>query len=115
MSRLASSVVYNAASVSVNFRCRHLYSVTANDHLLSFVAEPAGVTNNAEILKNIIHIVIILPVGLYGCETRFLTPREEHRLTVPENRVLRRIFRPKRQEAGEDCLMRSFITFTLHR
>jgi hypothetical protein len=37
-----------------------------------------------------------LPV--YGCETWSLTLREEHRLRVFENRVLRRIFGPKRDE-----------------
>jgi hypothetical protein len=41
---------------------------------------------------------IILPVVLYGCETRSLTLREEHRLRVFENRVLRIIFGPKRDE-----------------
>jgi hypothetical protein len=41
---------------------------------------------------------IILPVVLYGCETWFLTLREEHGLRVFENRVLRRIFGPKRDE-----------------
>jgi hypothetical protein len=35
---------------------------------------------------------------LYGCETCSLTLREEHRLRVFENRVLRRIFGPKRDE-----------------
>jgi hypothetical protein len=35
---------------------------------------------------------------LYGCETWSLTLREEHRLRVIENRVLRRIFGPKRDE-----------------
>jgi len=39
-----------------------------------------------------------LPVVLYGCETWLLTLREEHRLRVFENRVLRRIFEPKRDE-----------------
>jgi ACR3 family arsenite efflux pump ArsB len=36
---------------------------------------------------------------------------------VFKNRVLRRIFGPKRKgrEAGEDCIMRSFITSTLHQ
>jgi hypothetical protein len=34
---------------------------------------------------------------LYGCETLSLTLREEHRLRVSENRVLRRIFGPKRE------------------
>jgi hypothetical protein len=41
---------------------------------------------------------IILPVVLYGCETWSLTLREEHRLMVFDNRVLRRIFGPKRDE-----------------
>jgi hypothetical protein len=41
---------------------------------------------------------IILPVVLYGCETWSLTLREERRLRVFENRVLRRIFGPKRDE-----------------
>jgi hypothetical protein len=41
---------------------------------------------------------IILPVVLYGCETWFLTIKEEHRLGVLENRVLRRIFGLKRDE-----------------
>ena len=40
--------------------------------------------------------LVILPVVLYGCETWSLTLREEHRLRVFENRVLRRIFGPKR-------------------
>ena len=39
-----------------------------------------------------------MPVVLYGCETWLLTLREERRLRVFENRVLRRIFRPKRDE-----------------
>jgi hypothetical protein len=41
----------------------------------------------------------LLAVVLYGCETWSLTLREEQRLKVFENRVLRRIFRPKRDEA----------------
>jgi hypothetical protein len=45
-----------------------------------------------------IYKTIILPVVLYGCETWSLTPREEHRLRVFENSVLRRIFGPKRDE-----------------
>jgi hypothetical protein len=39
---------------------------------------------------------------LYGCETWSLTLREEHRLRVFENRVLRRIFGPKRDEVTGD-------------
>jgi hypothetical protein len=41
---------------------------------------------------------MILPVVLYGCETWSLTLREGHRLRVFENRVLRRIFGPRRDE-----------------
>ena len=39
-----------------------------------------------------------MPVVWYGCETWSLTLREERRLRVFENRVLRRIFGPKRDE-----------------
>jgi hypothetical protein len=39
---------------------------------------------------------IILPVVLYGCETWFLTVKEEHKLRVFESRFLRKIFGPKR-------------------
>ena len=39
---------------------------------------------------------IILPIILYGCETWLLTLREERKLRVFENRVLRRIFGPMR-------------------
>jgi len=49
-------------------------------------------------LKIKIYRTIILPVVLYGCETWSLTLREECRLRVFENRVLRRIFGPKRDE-----------------
>ena len=47
-------------------------------------------------LKIKIYITIILTVVLYGCETWSLTLREERRLRVFENTVLRRIFAPKR-------------------
>jgi hypothetical protein len=43
-----------------------------------------------------------LAVVLYGCETWSLTLREEHRLREFENRVLRRIFGPKRDEVTGD-------------
>jgi hypothetical protein len=45
---------------------------------------------------------IILPVVLYGCETWSVTLREGHRLRMFENRVLRRIFGPKRDEVMGD-------------
>jgi hypothetical protein len=43
-----------------------------------------------------------LPVVLYGCERWSLTSREECRLRVFENKVLRRIFGPKRDEVIEE-------------
>jgi hypothetical protein len=51
-------------------------------------------------LKDKIYRTVILPVVLYGCETWSLILREEHRLGVFENRVLRRIFEPEREEDG---------------
>jgi len=41
---------------------------------------------------------IILPVVLYGCETRSVMLKEEHRLRVFENGVMRKMFGPKREE-----------------
>jgi sugar lactone lactonase YvrE len=52
-------------------------------------------------LKIKIYRTIILPV-VYGCETWSLTFREERRLMVCENRVLRRIFGAKRDEVTEE-------------
>jgi hypothetical protein len=49
-------------------------------------------------LKIKIYKTVILTVVLYGCETWSLTLGEEHRLRVFENRVLRKIFGPKRKE-----------------
>ena len=68
-------------------------------------------------LKIKIYKTIILPVVLYGCEAWSLTLREECRLGVFENRILRRIFGPKRDEKwgnGEDFTMRNFTVCTVH-
>jgi len=51
-------------------------------------------------LKILIHRNIILPVVLYGCATWSLTLREEWRLQVFENRMLRKVFGPKRDEVS---------------
>jgi hypothetical protein len=47
-----------------------------------------------------VYKTVILPVVLYGCETWSLTLREEHRLRVFEESVLRKIYGPKREEDG---------------
>jgi len=49
-------------------------------------------------LKIKIYRTIILPLVLYGCETWSLILREERKLRVFENMVLRRIFGPRRDE-----------------
>jgi hypothetical protein len=61
--------------------------------LLPFGPEPSVFSSAVE--KNVqvrIYKTMILPVVLYGCETWSLTLREEHKQSVFENRVLRRIF-----------------------
>jgi hypothetical protein len=50
-----------------------------------------------------IYKTIIFPVVVCGCETWPLTVREEHKQRVFENRVLRRIFGPKRDRVPEGC------------
>jgi hypothetical protein len=57
----------------------------------------------SKILKIKIYRNIILPMVLYRCETWSLTLREERRLTVFENRVLRTVFEPKRDEVTGEC------------
>jgi hypothetical protein len=58
-----------------------------------------------------INKTVILPIVLHGCETWSLILREEHRLRVSENRMLRRIFGPKREEDGS---WRKFHNDELH-
>jgi hypothetical protein len=68
-----------------------------------------------QILKIKIYRSIILPVVLYGCETLSLILREERRLKVFENRVLRKVFGPKRDEVtgnGENYIIRSLMICT---
>jgi hypothetical protein len=50
-------------------------------------------------------------------QTLSFTLREEHRLGVFENSVLKRIFGPKRvkMDCGENCIMMNFTTCILHR
>jgi hypothetical protein len=62
-----------------------------------------------------IYTAIILPVVLYECKTWSLTLREEHRLRVFENRVLRRILGPKRDEVtGEWRKLHNEALHNLH-
>jgi len=55
---------------------------------------------NTEIRYNILSLSV--RILLYGCETWSLTLREERRLRLLENKVLMRIFGPKRDEVTEE-------------
>jgi hypothetical protein len=66
---------------------RRLNSGNASYHSVQNLLSSRLLSKN---LKIRVYKTIILPVVLYGCETWSLTLREEHRLRVFENRVLRR-------------------------
>ena len=66
--------------------------------MLSFGAESFVFQASIQILNTKIYRTIILPVVLYGCEAWSLTAREERKLRVFENMVLRRIFGPRGDE-----------------
>ena len=53
--------------------------------------------------KIMIYRRVILPVDLYGCETWSLTLREEGKLRVFENRVLKKLFAPRKDEVTVEC------------
>jgi hypothetical protein len=72
---------------------RRLNSGNAYYHSVQNLLSSRLLSKNAELR---IYKIIIFPVVLYGCETWSLTVREEHKLRMCENRVLRRIFGPKR-------------------
>jgi hypothetical protein len=72
-----------------------LNSGNACYHSVQSILSSRLLSRNAKVK---IYKSIMLPVVLYGCGTWSLTLREEHRLRVFENRVLRRIFRPKWDE-----------------
>jgi len=72
-----------------------LKSGNACSHSVQNLLSSSLLSRNSKIK---LYITIILPLVLCRCETSSLTLREEHRLRVFENRVLRRIFGPRRDE-----------------
>jgi hypothetical protein len=74
---------------------RRLNSGNARYHSVQNLSSSRLLSKN---LKIRIYKMTILPVVLYGCETWSLILREEHRLRVFENKVLRRVFGLKRDE-----------------
>ena len=78
-----------------NYRGISHCSGSGSYHLVQNLLSSSMLSKNINIK---IHRIIILPFVLYGCETWSLTLREECRLRVFENGVLRRIFRSRRNE-----------------
>jgi hypothetical protein len=92
----------NCSHVEIKSR---LNSGNACCHLVQSLLSSYLLSRNVKIK---IYKTIILPVVLYGCETWSFILREEHRLRVFENRVLRRIFGPERVEVmGEWRMLHS--------
>jgi len=103
----------NQNSIQVEIKSR-LKSENAFYHSVQNLLSSSLLSKN---LKIKIPRNIILPAILYGCETSSLTWREELRLRVSANRVLRKIFGPKRDEVTggkENCTMRTLMIFTAH-
>jgi hypothetical protein len=102
------SKFYNITKCKIKSR---LKSGNASYHSVQNVLSSSLLSKNVKIK---IYRNIILPVVLYGCEIWSLTLREECRLRVFENKVLRRIFWAQ-EGSGVDCITRSFILCTPHQ
>jgi len=88
----------NQNSIAEEIKCR-LRSGNACYHSVKNILSSRLLPKNLKIYR-----IIILPVVLYGCETWSLTLQEERKLRVFENRVLRRIFGPRRDEVTVECM-----------
>ena len=88
----------NQNSIQEEIKSR-LKSGNACYHLVQNLLSSSLLSKNSQIK---IYRTIILPVVVYGCETWSLTLREESRLRVFENNVLRRVFWHKRNEVTEE-------------
>ncbi|KAJ4432879.1 hypothetical protein ANN_21518 [Periplaneta americana] len=82
----------------VNMLGENPQTIRENAEILVEASKAIGVESSVKNLKVRIYKTVILPVVLYGCETWTLTLREEQRLRVFENKVLRKIFGAKRDE-----------------
>jgi hypothetical protein len=84
----------NQNSIQEEIKCR----LKLGNACYYSVQNPLSSSLPSKTLKIKIYRTIILPVVLYGCETWSLILREERRLRMFENRVLKRVFGPKRDE-----------------
>ena len=96
----------NQYSIQKDNKCR-LKSGNACYHSVQNLLSSSLLSKN---LKIKICRTIILPVILHGCKTWSLILREERKIRVYENRVLRRIFGPKKDEVTE-----SGANYIMHR
>ena len=101
-------ILTNKNYIQEEIKCR-LKSRSDCYHSVRYLLSSSLLLQN---LKIKIYRIIILPIVLYGCETWSLTLREERRLRVLENTVLRKIFVPKRDEgqgSEENYITRSLM------
>jgi hypothetical protein len=94
-----------SATKNVRISCCFCYSCINKGPENAYYYSVQNLATSSLLSKNInitIYSAIPLPVVLYGCETWSLTLREECRLRVFENRVLRRIFGPYREEVTRE-------------
>jgi hypothetical protein len=104
----------NESSIQEEIKSR-LKSGNKYYHLVQNVFSSSLLSQNIKIM---VYRAIILPFVLYGCEAWSPTLREECRLRMYENRVLRRKFGPKKdkeQGSGENYIMRSLLICTPHQ
>ena len=85
---------HNSIQEEITCKCR-LRSENACYHSVQNLLSSSLISKN---LETDIYRNIILPVVFYECETWSLALREERRVRVFENRALRRIFGPRRDE-----------------
>ena len=106
------SLVTNQNAIQEKIKCR----IKAGNSCYYLVQTLFSSRLLSKDLKIKIYKTIQLPVVLYGYEVWSLTLREERRLKLFENKILRRIFGPKRDVngSGEDSTMRNLIVCTVH-
>ena len=104
------SLVTNQNSIQEEIKCR-LKAGNSCYYSVQTLLSSRLLSKN---LKIKIYKAIIMLVVLYGYEAWSLTLREERRLRVFENRILRRIFGPK-NGGGEVSTMWNFIVCTAHQ
>ena len=97
--RYLGTTITNQNSNQEEIKSR-LKSGNACYHSVQNLLSSSLLSKNIKVKK---YKTIILPVVVYGCETWSLTLREERRLRLFKNRVLRGIFGPKRDKVTREC------------